>query len=91
MDIEDSEKYELDIKRTLISNIPCIVYLLLVGIFVVKCAGFLTTLESQEVRLIGGMVYMFSVVRLMGWSIGMPNLEYRPIVTYGKLDTGLVD
>ena len=91
MDITDCDNYELDVKKTLISNIPYIMYLLLIGVFVIKCAGFLETLESQEVRLIGGMVYMFSVVRLMGWSIGMPNLEYRPIVTYGKLDTGLVD
>lgn len=85
MDTEDCENYELDIKRTLISNIPCIIYLLLIGIFVVKCAGFLTTLESQEVRLISSIVYMLSVVRLMSWSVGMPNLEYRPI------DGGLID
>jgi len=78
MDIEDCENYELDIKRTVILNILCVFYLLLVGVFIIKCAGLLTTLESQEVRLIGGMVYMFSVVRLMSWSVGMSNLESKP-------------
>jgi len=77
MDIEDYDKYELDVKKTLISNIPCIMYLLLICVFVVECAGFLETLESHEVRLLGAIIYMFSVVRLMGWVIGMPNLEYK--------------
>jgi len=83
MDIEDCDKYELDVKKTLISNIPCIMYLLLIGVFVIECAGFLGTLESQEVRLLGAIIYMFSVVRLMGWSVGMPNLEYK-LKTYTK-------
>lgn len=77
MDITEYENYELDITKTLISNISFFIYLLLIAVFVVKCAEILTSFESQEVRLIGAIVYMFSVVRLVSWSIDMPNLEYK--------------
>ena len=78
MDITECDNYVLDVNKTLISNIPFFMYVLLIGVFVIKCAGFLGTLESQEVRLLGAVIYMFSVVRLMSWSVGMPNLEYKP-------------
>ena len=83
MDIEDTDRYVLDVKNTLISNIPHLSFAVLIGAFMVLGADLLTAFELAEIRLLGFIVYLFSVVRLMGW-LQLPNLEYKPRLQYFK-------
>lgn len=77
MDIEDSDKYVLDVKHTIISNTPYSLLLLVIGMFIIKGFSILHTFESEEMFLLGFIVFMFTSVKLLSW-IRMPNLEYKP-------------
>ena len=77
MDINDTDRYVLDVPSTLVSNIAPIAFLILISVFVMVGAQFIGTFDSEEAKLLGVLVWMFSVVRLMGW-VQMPNLEYKP-------------
>lgn len=77
MRIEDTDKYVLDVQRTLISNITYMAFILVIGVFVVTGAQFMGTIESEEAKLLGIIVWMFASVKLVG-GLYSPNLEYKP-------------
>ena len=77
MDMQDSDNYVLDVPSTVVSNMVPIAFLILISVFVIVGAQFIGTFDSEEAKLLGVLVWMFSVVRLMGW-VQMPNLEYKP-------------
>jgi len=74
---EDMDKYVLDIKNTIISNVFYPFELLLMSAFILKGFAFLGTLETENIKLLGLIVMTFACVKLIGW-IRMPNLEYKP-------------
>ena len=77
MDIEDYDKYVLDVERTAFSNIPFAIYVILISMFIIKGFIFLDSLASDDTKVLGLIVFLFSVVKLFGW-VGSPNLEYKP-------------
>ena len=77
MDMQDSDNYVLDVPSTVVSNMVPIAFLILIGVFVIVGVQFIGTFDSEEAKLLGVLVWMFSAVRLIGW-VQMPNLEYKP-------------
>ncbi len=73
---EDTDKYVLDIKNTIISNVFYPFEVLLIVVFILKGMSFLGTLETENIKLLGLIVMTFACVKLIGW-IRMPNLEYK--------------
>jgi hypothetical protein len=60
MDIDETNKYKLDIKRTLIGNIPYILYMIIIGIYIIIVVQFLGTFQSPDMALLGFIVWAFS-------------------------------
>ena len=77
MDISETDKYKLDIKRTLIGNISYILYMIIIGIYIIISARFLGTFQSADIRLLGFIIYAFSIVSLIRGTY-LPDLEYEP-------------
>ena len=77
MDIDETDKYKLDIKRTLISNIPYILYMIIIGIYIIIGVQFLGTFQSANTALLGFIVWAFSTVSLIRGTY-LPDLEYEP-------------
>lgn len=77
MKIENSNKYVLDVKNTIISNAFYPFELLLMFVFVLKGATFLGTLETESIKLLGLIVWVFATVKLIGW-LQLPHLEFKP-------------
>jgi len=73
----DYEKFELDVKNTLISNTVYLLSVLLIGVFVIKSFDLLMIFETEDVRLLGTIIFTFAFVRLVYW-LRLPNLEYKP-------------
>ena len=76
MGTNETDNYVLDVKNTLLGNIMWFAYMFVALSFVVIGANFLGTLDTPEMRLLGAIVYMFSVVRILG--LNHPTLEYKP-------------
>lgn len=77
MKTKDRDKYVLDVKNTIISNVCYPFELVLMFVFVVKGMTFLGTLETESIKLLGLIVVVFASVKLIGW-LHLPNLEYKP-------------
>ncbi len=79
MDIEDTDKYELDIKKTLFSNASGAGLFLLIFFFISKITYVITSFESAEMRVITIIVFMFAILKMMSLSMSsISNLEYKP-------------
>ena len=77
MDINETDKYKLNIKRTLISNIPYTLYMIIIGIYIIIGVQFLGTFQPANTALLGFIVWAFSSVSLIRGTY-LPNLEYEP-------------
>jgi hypothetical protein len=77
MDIEDTDRYVLDVTNTLIANISFLAFGILIGIYIYIGGCFVVTFELEEIRLLGAIVWMMSTVKLLSW-LSLPRLEYKP-------------
>ena len=73
---EDTEKYVLDVKNTLISNLWYPFALFLGLVFIFKGFAFLGMLETENTKLLGLIVFAFATIKLLTW-MPQPNFEYR--------------
>ena len=79
MDIEDTDKYELDVSKTIISNVPGFGLLLLIYVFISKISDVIHSFETPEMRLMTVIVFMFAILKMMSLSMSaVSNLEYKP-------------
>jgi len=79
MDIEDTDKYELDITKTVLSNIPGFGLFFLIYVFISKITSVISSFESPEMRLMTTIVFMFAILKMMSLSMSsISNLEYKP-------------
>ena len=84
---EDVEKYVLDVKNTLISNLWYPFALFLGAVFIFKGFAFLGTLETEDTKLLGLIVFSFATMKLLTW-IPMPTFEYKPRNKEVEKETG---
>jgi len=72
--MDDYRAYELDIKRTLISNIFGIIFLFVVLIFIIFSTHYISELEKNQ-QIMGLIIFMFSTIQIL--SFLHPNFEYK--------------
>ncbi len=85
MNVEDTDKYELDVLKTVLSNMPGLGLLLLIYVFISKITNVISSFESPEMRLMTVIVFMFAVLKMIMISMSsISNLEYKPRKKYGE-------
>lgn len=76
MEINDYKKWELDIRNTIIANLFGFSFMCVVFLYIVFTISFISEINDINTKLIGLIVFMFSVIKLMQF-IGHPYLEYK--------------
>jgi len=76
--MEDFKEFELDIKKTLMVNIFYSLLLMFIGFYMFFTLKFLTTITDPNTQVIALIVYMFSLIKLLGW-VGYPDLQFKYI------------
>ncbi len=66
----------LDIKETLLSNIPWGLFVSLVIVFLKNSFIVLNTFDSDKLRLMGLIIFMFTMIKLLYWT-GQPKIVYN--------------
>jgi uncharacterized membrane protein YdbT with pleckstrin-like domain len=76
MEMEEYKNYKVDIKNTILANIPFIFFGLIVISFLFFVSIFLGKIEDPNTQLIALIVFMFTFIKLVSF-IGYPQMHYK--------------
>ncbi len=73
----DYQIMELDVKKTLLSNILGILFIGVIIFYIYTWAILLNEFPTEADKLVATIIFGFSTIKLTAWFINV-NLEYRP-------------
>lgn len=66
-ELDESEKYIVDVRGTLVSNIVLFLHFIMVMVYTFVMVDYMSKIVDQAIQLIMLIVLMFSVIKLVGW------------------------
>ena len=77
MDIEDYEKYELNVKATIIANIPFAMLFVFLAMYTITLYKIVNGFVAPDMKIIGLMVFAYSVIKGLHMVFGSIQTEYK--------------